>query len=54
MQLGRYEYNVVVGERRAFEWARWQEPEAVIVWLSEVASGSRSGDVYARLVEEGA
>ena len=51
MQLGRYEYNVVVGERRAFEWVRWQEPEAVIVWLSEGASGSRSGDVYARLVE---
>lgn len=53
-QLGRYEYNVVVGERRAFEWARWQEPETVIVWLSEGASGSRSGDVYARLVEDGA
>jgi FkbM family methyltransferase len=53
-QLGRYEYNVVVGEGRAFEWARWQEPETVIVWLSEGASGSRSGDVYARLVDDGA
>ena len=51
-QLGEYEYNVVVGERRSFEWSRWQAPETVVVWLSEGASGARSGDVYARLVAE--
>ena len=49
--LGEYEYNVVVGEGRSFEWTRWQEPETVIVWLSEGATGTRSGDVYARLVD---
>ncbi len=52
--LGRYEFNVVVGEERAFRWTRWQEAEAVVVWLGEGADDVSSGDVYARLAAEAA
>jgi FkbM family methyltransferase len=51
-RLGEYEFNVVLGEERAFQWPSWQSPAAVMAWIGEGASGVSSGDVYARLVAE--
>jgi FkbM family methyltransferase len=48
--MATYEFNVVLGEERAFRWKNWQAPEAVVVWLGEGADGASSGDVYARRV----
>jgi FkbM family methyltransferase len=52
--LGSYEFNVVIGEERSFRWRKWQEPDAVVVWLGEGADDVSSGDVYARLVDRAA
>jgi len=47
-QLGEYEYNMIIGERRRFAWGDWCDGEAVIAWLDGGAGGVRSGDLYAR------
>ncbi len=48
-ELGAYELNVVVGERRAFLFDRWRTPAEIIDWLEDGADRTRSGDIYARL-----
>lgn len=48
-RLGRYRFNAVDGESRAFRWHDWQEPPAVLDWLSGLAPDAPSGDLYARL-----
>jgi FkbM family methyltransferase len=47
--LGRYEFNVVLGERRDFAPAGWRSADAMLAWLAAGAGGASSGDVYARL-----
>ncbi len=48
-RLGRYEYNAIPGEERAFVSARWMDADEMIAWLGAGAGGAPSGDVYARL-----
>lgn len=49
-ELGRYEFNVVLGERRDFARDAWMEADALLTWLAAGAEGASSGDIYARLV----
>lgn len=49
-ELGRYRFNAVSGERGAFLWDDWREARQVSDWLGSLPPGSRSGDLYARLV----
>lgn len=50
--LDRYEFNVVVGEKRRFLWAGWRDAEAVREWLKADAEAIASGDLYARRVTQ--
>lgn len=50
--LGRYEYNRTTGEKMRLEWESWVGPEELCAWLGELQMDDRSGDIYARLVEE--
>jgi hypothetical protein len=47
--LGRYEYNVVLGEGRAFRFDGWCGRAEVEGWFDAGADGASSGDLYARL-----
>jgi FkbM family methyltransferase len=49
-ELGPYEFNVVVAERRDLATDAWRSAEAILAWLEGGASGASSRDVYARLV----
>ncbi|RIY02015.1 FkbM family methyltransferase [Aureimonas flava] len=50
-ELGRYEFNLAVGEEARFRLDRWLGDEAFRARLAlEAARNRRSGDVYARLV----
>lgn len=50
--LGRYEFNLVIGEESRFRLPEWMPPEAFGARLAEEAARNRrSGDVYARLAE---
>lgn len=48
-ELGRYRFNVVLGEGRDFVFTTWCDAEAMLEWFAEGAGGASSGDVYARL-----
>jgi FkbM family methyltransferase len=48
--LGSYEFNVLLGERRDLAPDAWRSAEDVLSWLESGASGASSGDIYARLV----
>jgi FkbM family methyltransferase len=48
-ELGRYEYNVILGERRRFVFPAWRSAADLEAWLDRGAEGASSGDVYARL-----
>jgi hypothetical protein len=52
MQLGPYEFNVVLGERRDLSPDAWRTADAMLRWLEAGAAGASSGDVYARLVDD--
>ena len=47
--LGRYRFNLTVGERRRFLWPEWRPLAALDSWLAARHVDERSGDVYARL-----
>ena len=47
--LGPYRFNVTVGERRRFLFAKWRSLAALKVWLAARRAGEPSGDVHARL-----
>ncbi|MDR9414223.1 MAG: FkbM family methyltransferase [Spiribacter sp.] len=49
--LGDYEFNVVAGEARRFEWHQWMGPAAVQAWIRQNANRVGSGDLYARLID---
>ncbi|TVR64623.1 MAG: FkbM family methyltransferase [Candidatus Competibacteraceae bacterium] len=46
--LGRYEFNVTVGEAPRLRSDVWLDPDALLAWLETQARTGRSGDVYAR------
>ena len=46
-ELGRYRYNVIAGEGRAFLFNDWCDAAAMDAWLAAGAEGLSSGDVYA-------
>ncbi|NNK63583.1 MAG: FkbM family methyltransferase [Gemmatimonadetes bacterium] len=48
-ELGSYEYNVILGERRRFVFDRWRTGADLEIWFDGGADGASSGDVYARL-----
>lgn len=47
--LGRYRFNLTIGERRRFLWPEWRSLSALDAWLAAREVDERSGDVYARL-----
>jgi len=49
--LGRYRFNVVLGEKRDFLLESWIGPQEMLAWLEAGAAGASSGDVYARRVD---
>ena len=51
-ELGTYEFNAIVGERRGFVFSGWVRSGGIADWLDEGAGGASSGDIYARLEEE--
>jgi hypothetical protein len=48
-ELGVYELNVVLGERRDLAPEGWRSADAMLAWLDAGAEGASSGDIYARL-----
>ena len=48
-ELGRYRFNVVLGERRSFAFEIWMNADEALAWLEAGAGGTSSGDIYARL-----
>jgi FkbM family methyltransferase len=52
-ELGPYDFNVVLGERRDLAPHAWRSADEMLAWLHAGAAGAASGDVYARLREEG-
>jgi FkbM family methyltransferase len=48
-ELGRYRFNVVLGEGRSFERDAWMSDDEILAWLHAGAGGASSGDIYARL-----
>jgi FkbM family methyltransferase len=50
--LGSYEFNVICGEGREFEFMTWTTPDDITRWLRTGAGGASSGDVYARLLSD--
>jgi hypothetical protein len=51
-ELGAYEFNVVLGERRDLAADAWRDADAMLTWLEGGADGASSGDVYARLTKD--
>lgn len=49
-RLGRYEFNVIEGEKRRFLFSTWHDAKTIIAWLQAGADAVASGDIYARLV----
>jgi FkbM family methyltransferase len=47
--LGSYEFNVVLGERRDLAPGGWRSAKAMLEWIDAGADGASSGDIYARL-----
>jgi FkbM family methyltransferase len=47
--LGRYRFNLTIGERRRFMWPEWRPIVALDAWLAARRLEDPSGDVYARL-----
>lgn len=50
-RLGRYEYNVILGERRTPHLTRWVDAQGIRHWLDDGADGASSGDLYARRID---
>ena len=48
--LGSYEFNAVLGERRQFVFNTWLRSDRLLKWLDTGADGASSGDLYARLM----
>ncbi len=46
--LGRYRFNVTLGERLRWLWPDWRTASATLAWLARRQPGQRSGDVWAR------
>ena len=53
-ELGKYEYNLALGESMKFHLADWESVDRLIQRLTEISNGSEGyktfGDVYARLI----
>lgn len=49
--LGRYEFNVSVGETMRLAFPAWLDEATLVAWLETQTAGDRSGDIYARLRE---
>ncbi|WP_019611661.1 FkbM family methyltransferase [Thioalkalivibrio sp. AKL7] len=47
-ELGTYEYNLIRGERRQYQFADWQSAAAILAWLERHGENLGSGDLYAR------
>jgi FkbM family methyltransferase len=47
--LGRWRFNVSIGERQSWLFAPWVGADAIRGWLDRLAPEADSGDVYARL-----
>lgn len=48
-RLGRYRYNLSIGESHRLALARWVDAEALGAALAKAVADGRSGDLYARL-----
>lgn len=52
-RLGRYRFNLSLGEAHSFEHERWLTAEAMARALAALPDAANSGDVYARLTGSG-
>ncbi len=48
--LGRYEFNLSLGEDHALRHAIWLQPDVIVEELQNLPNAANSGDVYARLL----
>jgi FkbM family methyltransferase len=46
--LGRYRFQVSIGETGRFLWPNWQDGHELRAWLLTLSPADRSGDIYAR------
>ena len=53
-QLGRYQFNRVIGERHRFVDEEWVDAQAMSATIAALSHGDPSGDIYARLNSKGA
>jgi len=51
-ELGDYRFNAIVGEKPEFLWDKWHDVSQVRSWLETLPKDARSGDLFARLVNE--
>lgn len=47
-ELGRYAFNVILGEGRQYHLRDWVDSVTMTDWLERGADGASSGDIYAR------
>lgn len=51
LALGRYRFNLSVGETMRFVWPDWVDGRTLLAWLDDLATEAPSGDIYAELAE---
>jgi FkbM family methyltransferase len=50
-QLGRYRFNLSLGETMRFRWAEWVDAGVLTAWIDAAPTGAPSGDIYAEQVD---
>jgi FkbM family methyltransferase len=49
--LGRYRFNVSLGETMRLLWSEWVDAGALTAWLDDLSAEAPSGDIYAELAD---
>jgi FkbM family methyltransferase len=50
-ELGRYRFNLSLGETMRFLWPEWIDANALTTWIESAPTAAPSGDIYAELVD---
>jgi FkbM family methyltransferase len=50
-ELGRYRFNLSLGETMRFLWPEWIDASALTTWIESAPTAAPSGDIYAELVD---
>lgn len=51
-ELGKYEFNLVVGEGAKFLWSDWKNQKAVRDWIENQSPKTKPADLFARLISD--